>query len=139
VAIAAGNEVRDARDFSPASEPSVCTVGATDIDDRFAPFSSYGSAIDILAPGVDILSTWQEYGVINSRATNTISGTSMASAHIAGLGAYLLGLGADVESLCARIAETAQHDLIRWLPANTVNLFAYNGADNSQSSNSSQG
>lgn len=58
LAVAAGNDHKDASNTSPASEPSVCTVGATDKSDSLASFSNFGRALDILAPGVNILSTW---------------------------------------------------------------------------------
>lgn len=57
-AVAAGNSAANSANFSPASEPTVYTVGATDSSDRLATFSNYGAAVDILAPGVSILSTW---------------------------------------------------------------------------------
>ncbi|KAI9651991.1 MAG: subtilisin-like serine protease [Alyxoria varia] len=102
MAVAAGNENVDAAGTSPASEPSACTVGATDIYDRVAGFSNYGGVLDVFAPGVGILSTW----IGGNGATNTISGTSMATPHIAGLAAYLLafeGPRSPLE-LCKRIA-----------------------------------
>jgi subtilisin family serine protease len=58
VAVAAGNFNQDANDFSPASEPTVCTVGSMDINDQMWSFSNYGSAVDVWAPGSNILSTW---------------------------------------------------------------------------------
>lgn len=58
LAVAAGNDATDASQTSPASEPSVCTVGATDSSDRLSSFSNYGAVVDILAPGSNILSTW---------------------------------------------------------------------------------
>ncbi|CAO2655570.1 Nn.00g043730.m01.CDS01 [Neocucurbitaria sp. VM-36] len=125
LAVAAGNSGDDASFYSPASEPTVCTVGATTIDDKLISWSNYGTLVDILAPGVNITSTW-----LNGE-TNTISGTSMASPHIAGLGAYLLGLGGDVGSLCESIKELATKDKIdpATLPAGTVNELAFNGAE----------
>ncbi|KAJ2665879.1 proteinase B [Coemansia sp. RSA 1199] len=85
-AVAAGNDNRDACSYSPASAPNAITVGATTITDERAWFSNYGKCVDVFAPGKDILSTW-----IGSRhSTNSISGTSMASPHVAGLAAYLL-------------------------------------------------
>ncbi|KAH7384572.1 peptidase S8/S53 domain-containing protein [Pyrenochaeta sp. MPI-SDFR-AT-0127] len=125
LAVAAGNSGDDAAFYSPASEPTVCTVGATTIDDKRITWSNYGTIVDIFAPGVDITSTW--LGGI----TRTISGTSMASPHIAGLGAYLLGLGADVNTLCDTIKALATVGAIdpSTLPAGTVNLLAYNGAE----------
>lgn len=58
LAVAAGNEAADASNSSPASEKSVCTVGATTIDDELAEYSNFGNIVDILAPGTDIESTW---------------------------------------------------------------------------------
>ena len=58
LAVAAGNENVDARNSSPASEASVCTVGATDKNDAKASYSNYGSIVDIQAPGTNILSAW---------------------------------------------------------------------------------
>ncbi len=57
-AVAAGNSDDDAKYYSPASEPSVCTVGATDVADARAYFSNYGAGVDVFAPGVDVLSSW---------------------------------------------------------------------------------
>ncbi|KAI4944138.1 hypothetical protein J4E91_008993 [Alternaria rosae] len=58
LSVAAGNEGRPADLSSPASEPSVCTVGATAINDTLIEWSNYGPMVDILAPGVDITSTY---------------------------------------------------------------------------------
>jgi subtilisin family serine protease len=57
-AVAAGNSNDDAQYYSPASEPTVCTVGATDVEDARAYFSNYGTGVDVFAPGVDVLSSW---------------------------------------------------------------------------------
>ncbi|KAI1770405.1 peptidase S8/S53 domain-containing protein [Hypoxylon cercidicola] len=123
LAVAAGNSAADASTFSPASEESACTVGATTIDDELASYSNYGSVVDVLAPGTDITSLWNTAG-----GTNTISGTSMASPHIAGIGAYYLGLGASpVGSLCEYIAQTALSGIIADVPSGTANLLAHNG------------
>jgi hypothetical protein len=58
LAVAAGNDNSNAANYSPASEASVCTVGATDSSDRKASYSNYGAVVDILAPGSSIKSTW---------------------------------------------------------------------------------
>ncbi|KAI1485277.1 peptidase S8/S53 domain-containing protein [Biscogniauxia mediterranea] len=122
LAVAAGNEATDADSSSPASEPTVCTVGATDSTDAIAEYSNYGSVVDIFAPGTDIESTWLD------GQTNTISGTSMASPHIAGLGAYFLGTGAaTVDNLCDYIASSALSGVLSGVPSGTVNLLANNG------------
>lgn len=85
-AVAAGNDNRDACKFSPAAAEKAVTVGATSIDDARAWFSNVGSCVDIFAPGKDIESTW----IGSNTAVNTISGTSMASPHVAGALAYLV-------------------------------------------------
>lgn len=110
VAVAAGNDGKDASNYSPASERSACTVGATDSSDNRASFSNYGSIVDIFAPGVNIISTW----IGSSTATNTISGTSMATPHIAGLAAYLIGLEGSrtPAALCSRIQSLSTKNVI---------------------------
>jgi subtilisin family serine protease len=106
-----------------------CTVGATDKTDAIASYSNYGSIVDIFAPGSEILSTW----IGGTTATNTISGTSMASPHIAGLAAYLLGLEPvrAPGALCNRIKTLSTKSKLRLglLPAlsGTTNSLAYNG------------
>jgi len=85
-ALAAGNESTDANNSSPAhvNHANVYTVSAMDNTDTFAYFSNFGNPpVDYCAPGVNIKSTWKDGGY------NTISGTSMASPHMAGL--LLLG------------------------------------------------
>ena len=87
-AVAAGNDNRDSCSYSPAGAEKAVTVGASTLADERAYFSNFGSCNDIFAPGLNILSTW----IGSENATNTISGTSMASPHVAGLLAYLLSL-----------------------------------------------
>jgi subtilisin family serine protease len=84
-AVAAGNEGEDACNSSPARADGAFTVGATTSSDARAWFSNYGSCVDILAPGSDITSAWAS----NDKASNTISGTSMASPHVAGVAALV--------------------------------------------------
>jgi len=114
--VAAGNNAKDAATFSPANHPDVITVSAiadfdglpgglasptcrNDGDDTFANFSNFGSLIELAAPGVCILSTWLDGGY------NTISGTSMASPHVAGAAALYLSnnVGADPASVQAAL------------------------------------
>ncbi|MGH3716496.1 MAG: S8 family peptidase [Micromonosporaceae bacterium] len=83
-AIASGNGDNDACDYSPARVPEAITVNATDDTDARTYFSNYGSCTDIFAPGLDITSAWLNGG------TNTISGTSMATPHVAGAAALYL-------------------------------------------------
>lgn len=125
LSVAAGNSADDAQWYSPASEPTVCTVGATDIDDVRAWFSNYGAGVDIFAPGVDVLSAW----IGNTKATNTIDGTSMAAPHVAGLAAYYLTLlgPKTPEALCEYIKETATLGVLSDIPSGTINALAFNG------------
>ncbi|KAL2118706.1 hypothetical protein VTJ04DRAFT_8366 [Mycothermus thermophilus] len=125
LAVAAGNDNKNAANYSPASEASACTVGATDSSDKKSSFSNYGAAVDVWAPGTSILSTW----IGGTTRTNTISGTSMASPHIAGLGAYLLALQGKKTpaQLCSYIASTAHNGVLSGIPSGTVNKLAFNG------------
>ncbi|MGW1728308.1 S8 family peptidase [Streptomyces sp. NPDC002306] len=86
--IAAGNDGLAAALYSPADVTQAVTVGATDRKDARAPFSNYGSALDLFAPGVSITSASRA----SDTATATYSGTSMAAPHAAGAAAlYLAG------------------------------------------------
>jgi subtilisin family serine protease len=85
-AIAAGNSNANACNFSPARVAEAITVDASDINDARASFSNYGSCTDIYAPGVNITSAWNT----SDTATNTISGTSMATPHVTGAAALYL-------------------------------------------------
>lgn len=81
MAVASGNSNTDACSFSPASAKKVITVNSSDNQDKRSYFSNYGSCTDIFAPGSDITSTW----IGGKDSDNTISGTSMASPHVAGI------------------------------------------------------
>lgn len=86
--VAAGNENQDACNVSPARAPSAITVGATTSRDARASFSNYGRCVDIMAPGQSILSASYRSDTGSSR----LSGTSMASPHVAGAAALYLGV-----------------------------------------------
>ncbi|GAA0307157.1 serine protease [Streptomyces polychromogenes] len=84
--VAAGNESTDASTKSPARVAEAITVGATTSTDAKASYSNYGSVLDVFAPGSSITSSWGT----GDTATNTISGTSMATPHVVGAAALYL-------------------------------------------------
>ena len=89
--VAAGNGNRggrqqDACGYSPARVPEAITIGATTQTDAKTSWSNYGPCVDFFAPGYQITSAWYT----SNTATNTISGTSMASPHVAGVAALYL-------------------------------------------------
>ncbi|TMP44363.1 alkaline serine protease [Pseudoalteromonas citrea] len=84
--VAAGNDNRSACNYSPARAANAITVGSTTSSDGRSSFSNYGNCLDIYAPGSSIKSAWYN----SNSATNTISGTSMASPHVAGAVALYL-------------------------------------------------
>lgn len=85
VVAAAGNSATDACSSSPARAASAITIGATDQSDNRASYSNFGSCVDMYAPGSAITSAW----ISGSSSTRSLSGTSMASPHVAGLAARL--------------------------------------------------
>jgi subtilisin family serine protease len=85
-ALAAGNDNADACATSPARVTEAMTIGATDTTDTRASFSNFGPCVDWFAPGVNITSDWW----MTDTSTNTISGTSMATPHTAGVAALYL-------------------------------------------------
>lgn len=97
--VAAGNSNADACLYSPASEPTAITVGATTSSDARASYSNFGTCVDVFAPGSNITSAWHT----STTAINTISGTSMASPHVAGIAA--LALNANPSATPAAVAQ----------------------------------
>ncbi|MFE5793106.1 S8 family serine peptidase [Streptomyces sp. NPDC056503] len=87
-AVAAGNETSDAGQGSPSRVPEALTVASSTKDDEQSEFSNFGSVIDLYAPGSEITSAWND----SDTGVKTISGTSMASPHVAGAAVlYLAG------------------------------------------------
>lgn len=137
-AVAAGNENQDAANTSPASAELAITVGASTISDARAYFSNYGSTVDIFAPGLNIVSTY----IGSETATATLSGTSMASPHIAGLLSYFLSLqpgakseffvsdkGVSTTQLKKNLVNYASKNKLTEIPDDgTPNILAFNGA-----------
>jgi cerevisin len=137
-AVAAGNDNADSCNYSPAAAQNAVTVGASTLLDERAYFSNYGKCNDIFAPGLNILSTW----IGSEHATNTISGTSMASPHIAGLLAYYLSLQpakdssyavADItpKKLKANLIAVGTVGALSDVPSSTANVLAWNGGGSS--------
>ncbi|KAM6496331.1 serine protease [Amanita muscaria] len=88
VVASAGNRGVLASNFSPARAPSALTVASSDIADNFASSSNYGGAVKLIAPGVDVISTF----IGSPTSTRSLSGTSMAAAYVSGLVAYYIGM-----------------------------------------------
>jgi len=121
--VAAGNSYSDACTFSPSSEASAITVGATDSTDDFAAFSNRGSCVDILAPGVHIISA----AITSPTSTSSKSGTSMAAPHVAGVVANMLGNAPTLTpaQVATQLVATATKSTIRNLPTGTTNTLLY--------------
>jgi len=137
-AVAAGNDNADSCNYSPAAAEQAITVGASALDDSRAYFSNFGTCNDIFAPGLNILSTW----IGSKYAVNTISGTSMASPHVAGLLAYYLSLQPSSDSAYAvaeitpkklkeSIISIATENALTDVPSNTKNVLIWNGGGSS--------
>lgn len=121
VLVAAGNSSADACNYSPARTPGAITVAASSITDGFASFSNFGSCVDVVAPGVNIISAW----VSSNTATATLQGTSMASPHVAGLAASLLSSGyLTPGQVAAQLESKAAQGVIAGVPVGTPNLLA---------------
>jgi len=126
-AVAAGNNYKqDACSLSPAGAPAAFAVAASDNTDTLASFSNVGKCVKIIAPGVSITSTW------NNGGTNSISGTSMASPHVAGVAALVVG-GSTTKLSVADVGKALQdkstRDQIKGLDAGTVNYLLYDGGE----------
>lgn len=121
--VSAGNSDTDACTQSPAAEPRVITVASTTITDTRSYFSNYGTCVDIFAPGSNITSAW----IGSDTATNTISGTSMASPHVTGGAGLILSGGADPEDAIHELKAVASKVTIGDKGPNSPDLLLYVG------------
>ncbi|GAA0205383.1 S8 family peptidase [Kangiella japonica] len=125
--VAAGNDNSNACNYSPARASSAITVGSTTSSDSRSSFSNYGNCLDIYAPGSSITSAWHNGG------TNTISGTSMASPHVAGVAALYLANNpnASVSQVTQAILDAATPNKVSDAKAGSPNLLLYSIFDGS--------
>ncbi|MEU0298181.1 S8 family serine peptidase [Streptomyces sp. NPDC006175] len=121
--VAAGNENQDACDVSPARADGVLTVGASDDQDRQATFSNWGTCVRLYAPGVDIVSAKLGGG------STALSGTSMASPHVAGAAALYKEQHPDAapQEVSDRLAADATPDVLTGLGAGSPDRLLYVG------------
>jgi len=123
MAVAAGNDNKDACTYSPASTPLAVTVGATDDLNVRATYSNYGSCLDIFGPGTAITSSW----IGSPSATNTISGTSMATPHICGVAALYRSADSSLSAtdVGAKLVQDATQNVISNVGTGSPNLMVY--------------
>ncbi|KAL6866366.1 hypothetical protein ACO1O0_002474 [Amphichorda felina] len=122
--VAAGNDNANAANYSPASAANAITVGSIDSAWARSSFSNYGAIVDIFAPGSSILSSW----IGSNSATNTISGTSMATPHVTGLVLYLRSLeGLTTANAAARLNALATTGKVTNPGTGSPNRIIYNG------------
>ena len=121
--VAAGNFYSNACNYSPSSEALAITVGAITFNDAFADFSNRGSCVDILAPGVQIISA----AITSPTATSSKSGTSMAAPHVAGVVANMLGNAPTLTpaQVATQLVATATKTTLTGLPTGTTNTLLY--------------
>ena len=122
-AIAAGNSNANACDSSPARVSQALTVGSSTSSDVRSSFSNFGTCVDIFAPGSSITSAW----ITNDTATNTISGTSMASPHVAGVAALFLfnNPGATPADVHAAVVNNASVNKLSSIGTGSPNRLLY--------------
>jgi len=126
VTVAAGNDGGDACSVSPASDPQVISVGATDDHDTRPSWSNYGSCITLFAPGDDIESAW----ITGTKDTEALSGTSMAAPHAAGVAALLLSgtPGASPAQVKQGMVDAATPGVVSSAGPGSPNLLLFAGA-----------
>jgi subtilisin family serine protease len=121
-AIAAGNSNTNAANSSPARVGAAITVGSSTSSDARSSFSNFGSVVDIFAPGSSILSAWST----SNTATRTISGTSMATPHVAGVVARALqGSGLSPAQVRDQIVSQATLNALSGIPSGTANRLLF--------------
>jgi subtilisin family serine protease len=122
-AVAAGNDGLNACSYSPARAAAAITVGSTTSTDARSSFSNYGTCLDVFAPGSSITSSWNT----SDTATNTISGTSMATPHVAGVAAlYLQGnTGASAATVRDAIVNTSTANVVTNAGTGSPNRLLY--------------
>ncbi len=123
--VAAGNSNVDACTTSPARAAAAITVGATGSNDTRASFSNFGTCVDIFGPGVNITSSW----ATSTTATNTISGTSMATPHVCGVAALYIGLNptATVAAVTSALITNATSGVVISPGTGSPNRLLYSG------------
>jgi len=120
-AVAAGNDSSDACRFSPSAAKLPITVAAMSQTNDMAYFSNFGPCVDIFAPGVDILSSWNK----DDYSSELLSGTSMASPHVCGLLALYLSAFEKAPNIIKKmVISNAQKNLLQGVPGNTANILA---------------
>jgi len=124
-AVAAGNSATDACTFSPASTPTALTVGAISKTDARSSFSNIGRCVDLFAPGTFVLSDWKD----SDTDAVYLSGTSMASPHVAGAAALYLEThpGASPATVASNLLAAATSDRITDAGPGSPNLLLFTG------------
>jgi subtilisin family serine protease len=123
IAVAAGNSNANACNSSPARAANAITVGSTTSTDARSSFSNFGTCVDLFAPGSSILSAWFS----SNTATATLSGTSMASPHVAGVAALYRQANPSASSTTVRnaIVNNATTNVITNVGTGSPNRLLY--------------